>query len=380
MITAADRLHRGLRMRMRIRMRGRAAHPRSIAAAPNRCGRPPLPLDQSLLAARTLGLAPWIADHAAVRAFAAASKRTDAPPRRRAETHQHQPRDPPPTPTRAPSPFKRPAASQLRRLALVGAFLGLNVLGAQVHRDDASFNYLYPFPFAIDVASGPSMRPTMRTGEVYWRDCWSHRLVWLDLGHWGALLRSLAPSTSPKRPGEAADAATGMSLKRPWQKGDVVTIYNPFTESIVTKRIVGVAGDSVRLFGEHSPRYRDAAVASALPDKTVGDGARSLDCGVPNDARFPAPYCERMRAARAPRARPEDVVVVVPPGHVWVEGDDPPASTDSRHYGPVRESSLRGRIVARLWPARRDGDGATAVLDARRPTPAVGGAREGDNA
>ena len=40
----------------------------------------------------------------------------------------------------------------------------------------------------------------------------------------------------------------------------------------------------------------------------------------------------------------------VPPGHVWLEGDNPLDSHDSRAYGPVPEALVRGRVVARLWP------------------------------
>jgi mitochondrial inner membrane protease subunit 1 len=45
---------------------------------------------------------------------------------------------------------------------------------------------------------------------------------------------------------------------------------------------------------------------------------------------------------------PEEVVV--PEGHVWLEGDNPLQSTDSRDYGPVPLGLVRGRIVLRFWP------------------------------
>jgi len=37
-------------------------------------------------------------------------------------------------------------------------------------------------------------------------------------------------------------------------------------------------------------------------------------------------------------------------GALWVEGDNPFGSTDSRQVGAVAADALRGRIVARLWP------------------------------
>ena len=37
-------------------------------------------------------------------------------------------------------------------------------------------------------------------------------------------------------------------------------------------------------------------------------------------------------------------------GALWVEGDNPAGSTDSRQFGAVPASALRGRVVMRLWP------------------------------
>ena len=41
------------------------------------------------------------------------------------------------------------------------------------------------------------------------------------------------------------------------------------------------------------------------------------------------------------------------PGQVWVEGDAPEASTDSRSFGPVGSGGVRGRVVLVWWPPRR---------------------------
>jgi signal peptidase I len=42
--------------------------------------------------------------------------------------------------------------------------------------------------------------------------------------------------------------------------------------------------------------------------------------------------------------------VRVPSGHVWVMGDNRANSSDSRVFGPIRESSIVGRAVVRVWP------------------------------
>uniref|UniRef100_A0A7N5KCS9 Inner mitochondrial membrane peptidase subunit 1 n=1 Tax=Ailuropoda melanoleuca TaxID=9646 RepID=A0A7N5KCS9_AILME len=43
-------------------------------------------------------------------------------------------------------------------------------------------------------------------------------------------------------------------------------------------------------------------------------------------------------------------VVMVPTGHVWLEGDNLQNSTDSRYYGPIPYGLIRGRIFFKIWP------------------------------
>jgi len=42
----------------------------------------------------------------------------------------------------------------------------------------------------------------------------------------------------------------------------------------------------------------------------------------------------------------------VPPGQIWVEGDNNTESRDSRNYGPVPLGLIRGRVIARVWPVQ----------------------------
>eukprot|EP00270_Netrium_digitus_P006563 TRINITY_DN19146_c0_g1_i1.p1 TRINITY_DN19146_c0_g1~~TRINITY_DN19146_c0_g1_i1.p1 ORF type:complete len:171 (-),score=23.01 TRINITY_DN19146_c0_g1_i1:87-599(-) len=42
--------------------------------------------------------------------------------------------------------------------------------------------------------------------------------------------------------------------------------------------------------------------------------------------------------------------ILVPKGHVWLQGDNVKNSTDSRHYGPVPAALIQGRVFYRIWP------------------------------
>jgi len=44
---------------------------------------------------------------------------------------------------------------------------------------------------------------------------------------------------------------------------------------------------------------------------------------------------------------PASPIITVPKGHVWLESDNRSAGIDSRHYGPVPMSLVRGRLM--LW-------------------------------
>lgn len=89
----------------------------------------------------------------------------------------------------------------------------------------------------------------------------------------------------------------------------------------------------------------------------------------------PGDWALAMRTDRGRRPRIGDIVVLEHPdrpgfelvkrvtavrnssrsdaSELWVEGDDPASSTDSRHFGPVDGSRVRGRLVLVWWPPSR---------------------------
>ncbi|KAI3457584.1 hypothetical protein Pfo_014247 [Paulownia fortunei] len=84
--------------------------------------------------------------------------------------------------------------------------------------------------------------------------------------------------------------------------GDVVLVRSPENpRKTITKRIVGVEGDTVTF----------------LVDPGRSDRSHSL---------------------------------VVPKGHVWIQGDNIYASNDSRHLGPIPYGLILGKVFCRVWP------------------------------
>jgi len=87
----------------------------------------------------------------------------------------------------------------------------------------------------------------------------------------------------------------------PISVGDVIVVDHPRRKGTVCKRVLGLPGDQV--------------------------------------------LCTRHRSQR-------HQLQTVPTGHIWLEGDNPANSSDSRDYGPIPASLIVGRVMARIWPLR----------------------------
>lgn len=97
----------------------------------------------------------------------------------------------------------------------------------------------------------------------------------------------------------------------------------------------------------------------ALPGETVEgrDGAVWVD-----GRRLDEPYINHGTPVSAGECRNIDNLgstgftkQVIPPGYVWVMGDNRCDSSDSRKFGPIKVSSIVGRAFFRIWPLSRLG-------------------------
>jgi signal peptidase I len=89
----------------------------------------------------------------------------------------------------------------------------------------------------------------------------------------------------------------------------------------------------------------------ALP----GESFSTRDGGVYINGRpLKEPYLQRGVQTCAPNTSATgcgDVApTTIPAGDILVLGDNRPASKDSRFFGPIKESSIVGRVFLRIWP------------------------------
>jgi signal peptidase I len=103
-------------------------------------------------------------------------------------------------------------------------------------------------------------------------------------------------------------------LRSPVSVGDVVVIQHPDRIGTVCKRVLGLPGDIVT-----KPTRRNNDMVSKRLKRYIP--------GLPGG-------------------------IVIPDGCLWLEGDNPWNSSDSRTYGPVPAALIVGRVLCRVWPLR----------------------------
>jgi inner membrane protease subunit 2 len=123
------------------------------------------------------------------------------------------------------------------------------------------------------------------------------------------------------RKGSGRDGRAAGEIKR----GDVVTFWKPHSpESFGIKRVVGIEGDTVYV-KEGYALDPDTSRLQGLPDGLPDDDPDAITSG-----------------------REERGKVVVPYGHLWLEGDNSRSSRDSREIGPISKGLVEGRAVL-IW-------------------------------
>ena len=173
-------------------------------------------------------------------------------------------------------------------------------------------------PYVIQGSLGPSMLPTIQfVGDI-----------WLvETKAWKKAMNGIF--------GSDEDVRSMYSI------GDLVIWEDTNTGKRSCKRIVGLEGDVVDRYGEYKHLYKNRSDGGILWPKK-GREKQIFGAFSSKDSEEPQPIEEHSHK------------IVVPKQCVWLEGDCPLFSMDSRQYGPIHSSHIRGRLVFRLWPWNRD--------------------------
>jgi signal peptidase I len=107
-------------------------------------------------------------------------------------------------------------------------------------------------------------------------------------------------------------------------RGDIVVFSKPENEvsdiKDLVKRVIGLPNETIEAHDNHI--YVNG---KQLPEKYLPDGTITSDFEP----------------------------VKIPKGRIWVMGDNRTRSEDSRVFGPIKESSIVGRVFIRIWPPNR---------------------------
>jgi len=180
-------------------------------------------------------------------------------------------------------------------------------------------------PFKIP--SG-SMRMTLIEGDHLFVDKWTYGPQILPPMFWDIGFQDGSPLLSVRWPNALLPMTKARlpGFRKP-QRGDIIVFVYPVdpTKDFI-KRLIAVGGETVQ----------------------IKDGSVYINGNEITDPRIKRTYYYNRGDYGA-----EGEVVHVPPGYVFVMGDNSRSSYDSRYWGFVPESSIIGKADIIFWPLDR---------------------------
>jgi signal peptidase I len=132
-------------------------------------------------------------------------------------------------------------------------------------------------------------------------------------------------------------------------RGDIVVFTSPFeTEGSgdnrsLPSRVIHTVLESVGLRQPSTEDFIKRVIA--LPGETVEGKNGKIFI---NGRQLVEPYLAEEPVGEFPAK-------TIPKDQVWVMGDNRNRSSDSRVFGPIKESKIVGRAILRIWPVNRLG-------------------------
>jgi signal peptidase I len=127
------------------------------------------------------------------------------------------------------------------------------------------------------------------------------------------------------------------------QKASIAGGTSDWEDSTVFKRIIGIPGDTIKM--EKSVAYVRGSDDDFFLSEFEMSG-RGYDLSVPE---LPEGWDESMPLSG------EMDELVLNEGEYFLLGDNRSSSNDSRYWGPVDESAMKGHVLFAYWPLRRFG-------------------------
>lgn len=133
------------------------------------------------------------------------------------------------------------------------------------------------------------------------------------------------------------------------RRGDIVVFTSPFEtegssdEPSLPSRVLHTILESVGLRQPSTEDFIKRVIA--LPGETVEGKEGKIYI---NGRQLVEPYLADDPFGSFPAK-------TIPEGEVWVMGDNRNSSSDSRVFGPIKESKIVGRAILRIWPPNRVG-------------------------
>ena len=212
-------------------------------------------------------------------------------------------------------------------------------LFTQAKRIIYAFGLVYIFSeygFELTICEGPSMLPTIRPrGEIVLLDRFTPRWFGLQGGSSGKQREILARKQQQKHEQHIGEEGK-VNGRFPWH------------EKRIPVNKLGSVGVKDRFVNQVTSGISVGDVIVVKHPDRVGTVCKRV-LGLPGDI-VTKPTRRTQREGILDRSLPENQVV--PDGHLWIEGDNPWNSSDSRNYGAIPASLIVGRVLVRLWPIR----------------------------